>query len=161
MTRAIIVVDAATVRPGRAGPATGSIWVSLGELSFPMEGWNDFVVVILAAWVGAMVRLLRGSTTRERVHFMEGPYFVDVLHPAEGPLRLRATGPPMRAERACVDVEASPLVESLLSGSDAVLGACRAAACWTSDAEELESLLPALRRLATQLTEQLPPQDEG
>ena len=115
-----------------------------------MKSWNDFVVVILAAWVGALVRLLRGSTTRERVHFMEGPYFVDVHWAAEGPLRLHALGPG-RAKNAAVEVEAVSFVESLLTGSKVVLVACRTGGCWTSDADELEELLPVLGQLATQL----------
>lgn len=151
MTNTIIVVDAATVRPGRrAGPATGSVWINLGEVEFPMKGWNDFVVVILAAWASAMVRLLCGSTTRERVHFMEGPYFVDLLFPAEGPLQLLAIGPG-RAEKAYVDVEAVPFVESLLSGSEAILATCRTIGHWSPDAEELADLLPVLRQLGRPL----------
>lgn len=62
-----IVVDAKSISPGRTGPATGNVWIMLGQLAFPFQNWNDFVVVILEAWASAIVRMLRGVSEHERV----------------------------------------------------------------------------------------------
>lgn len=67
-------VDVRTVRVRSEGLATGDIAITLNGQQFPAEGWNDFVVPVYAAWTGALARLLRGSTTSERVVFMDGPY---------------------------------------------------------------------------------------
>lgn len=150
MSNPVLVVDPATLHPGSGkGPATGDIWIALGGCGFPRRGWNDLVVVILAAWGGAMARLIGGSSSRERIHFMEGPYFVDVAWASEGHLRLKGTGPGEQSN-ASIDVEVSRFVECLLSCSDAILEACRTGLCWSSDADELEKQLATLRQLTEQ-----------
>lgn len=68
-----LTVEPETVRPGRPGPATGSIWVVLGKEPFPLVGWNDFVVVIMEALSSAVQRIVAGTSQSEVVHFMEGP----------------------------------------------------------------------------------------
>jgi hypothetical protein len=151
MTETRIVVDPKTIRPGGVGPATGNVWLALGQIAFPIKDWNDFVVVILEAWVSALVRLLRGVSEHERVHFMDGPYVVDVVCPFQGMLQLRAIEGG-RHERACVNTQALPLAESLLIGSEGILIACRDSSCWSTDADKLNALLPALQEEVAKLT---------
>src|SRR5215469_12433684 len=90
MIEARLVVDAKTLQAGGVGPATGAVWISLGEIAFPFEEWDDFVVVILDAWASALLNLLRGVSRREEVHFMEGPYSVEVSRLSESAFQLRA-----------------------------------------------------------------------
>jgi hypothetical protein len=150
MIDAHIVVAPSTIRAGGIGPATGNIWIVLGPQPFPSKDWNDFVVVILEAWVGAIVRLLHGASSHERVYFMDGPYFVDVLRPSGGALRLRAIEGSGH-EMARTDTEVLPFIENLLAASEQVLAACRDRDCWSADAEQLSMSLRALRMEAERL----------
>lgn len=147
MTKAHLVVDAETLRPGNAGPATGNIWVVLDHSAFPVEGWNDFVVVILDAWVSGLLRLLRGLSDRELVHFMDGPYAVEISALAPGTVRLRGIRQG-RDEVEYVDAKVTSLIENLRLASESILAACRAQSCWSTDADKLSANLPALRREA-------------
>ena len=150
MSKARLVVDPASIRTRGAGPATGSVWLALEEVAFPSKDWNDFIVVILEAWVGAVLRLLEGSSRNEIVHFMDGPYLVELSRTSAAILRLRAVENSYH-EKASTDVEALPLVESLLNGSEGVLAVCRGEQCWSADAEKLAESLPSLRRRVIQL----------
>jgi hypothetical protein len=78
-----------TFRLGRVGPATGEIWLAVDDVAFPAPNWDDFVIVILDAWTTALLRLLRGSNQFERVHFMEGPYEVQMRAERVGMVDLR------------------------------------------------------------------------
>src|SRR5204862_8332605 len=73
----LIFTNPQSIRPGRKGPPTAEIWVVLGGMPFPEPHWNDFAVVIIEAWIVGALRLLRGSGL-ERVHFMDGPYLVEM-----------------------------------------------------------------------------------
>ena len=85
-----IMIDPSSFRLGGIGPSTGEIWLAFGRIAFPAPRWNDFVVVILEAFATALLRILMGRSTVERVHFMEGPYEVELRRESAGDLQLRA-----------------------------------------------------------------------
>lgn len=60
-----IVTNASTFRLGGTVPSTGDIHLELDRVAFPDTTWNDFVVVVLGAWVDALVRILRGFSKSE------------------------------------------------------------------------------------------------
>jgi len=72
------------------GAATGNIWLEFDGKHFPAQHWNDFVVVLLGWWTNALLRLLRDSSIKETVSFMEGPYAVEVTRISSEKLRFRA-----------------------------------------------------------------------
>jgi hypothetical protein len=117
----------------------------LGDSAFPEADWNDFVVVILEAWVSSILRVLRGLSDCELVHFMDGPYAVEISALAPGAVRLRAIEHG-RDEVAQVVTKAIALVENLLAASEIILTACRTQDCWSIDADKLSANLSALRR---------------
>ena len=90
MTNTSIIVDADSLSFRPRGSATGNIWLVIGGCEFPALQWNDFVVVILGWWVESLLRLLRNSSTKETVNFMDGPYVVEVSRTPSGGLHLRA-----------------------------------------------------------------------
>jgi hypothetical protein len=122
----------------------------LGPTTFPVRHWNDFVVVILEAWVEAIVRIVRAGSQRERVHFMEGPYAVEITSPSCGALRFRAVERDGH-EKACVDAQTLPFADNLLAVSEQILSACRDRNCWSADADNLTAGLPALKKAAEKL----------
>ena len=140
-----MIVNRSSLSLGSIGPATGDIALTLGDGTvFPHPQWNDFIVVVLGAWASALLRLLQKESHSERVHFMEGPYAVDIRSVGGGLLHLRALERPSR-QRAGADVPAVEFAESVISAAEEVLSACRDAGCWTEDAEKLAGVLPVLR----------------
>jgi hypothetical protein len=145
MTEARIMVDPGTLRRGR-GPATGVVWLAIGHVAFPTAGWNDFVVVILGWWAKAVLQLLRGTSKREEVNFMDGPYLVEVsvVSPNEWEMRLFETGR-AKHKRGGDTVDPSVLAESIVSAAESVLAACRERNYWSADADALADLEVSLR----------------
>ena len=147
-----IVVDGSTLKPGNLGPATGSVWLDVDEISFPVHGWNDFVVVVLRWWAVALRRVLRGDRGPHEINFIDGPYLVE-LSGSSGDswtLALFDTGRTRRM-RSQHQVRPRELVNSLILGSESVLSACRDTACWSSDATALEEAAAALRKEVSRL----------
>jgi hypothetical protein len=104
----------------------------------------------------ALFRLLRGLNLRkvvkERVHFMEGPYAVEVSMPSSGLLRLRGlAGVDRDIEWEVGEAPALPFILGLISQSREALGACRRQAWWSRDAEILESSLETLKNESEKL----------
>lgn len=145
MTTARLLVDPSSIAlRAPPWPATGDIVLELGSVVFPATGWNDFVIVILEAWISALVRLVQNTSTRELVHFMDGPYEVDVRRVESGALQLRAMERPAKLH-ALIEVTPLPLLEDAAKSAEAVLQVCREASYRSRDVDRLESALAALR----------------
>jgi len=141
-----IIAVPSTLRAGRHGPATADIWIVLDDVPFPAEHWNDFVVVILGWWAGALLNILRGKSLRERVSFMDGPHGVEVIRASEHDLELRAIDdhlPP--TERARAITPAKELAHQVVAAAEAILATCRERQCWSRDADTLQALVAPLR----------------
>ena len=108
-----------------------------------MQGWNDFAVVILAAFAEAALRLRRGSK-RESVRFMEGPYRVELAASSDRAwmMDLVAEAEGDVGDRFFIDV--ASFTESICSSSARALDACRVRGIWTRDEETLQGLLSSL-----------------
>lgn len=143
-----IVVEPETIRPGHSGPATGTIWLMLNRKAFPDYGWNDFVVVILEAWASAIERLLVGASDHEVVHFMEGPYEAHICHIARDVLLINGV---VRNGRVILSDKTRIIdfVDDLQRAANSVLARCRSHACWSHDAEKLDSTVASLKRILT------------
>lgn len=150
MTDVRLILDPSSIGFRSSRPATGNIALLVDGAPFPSAGWNDFVVVILDAWIRALVRLAQHASQNERVHFMEGPYAVDMGHLRNGVVRLTAIERPHR-ERALVDVGILPLMEDATTAANLVLDACRRAGHESADADRLDAALASLSREASKL----------
>lgn len=150
MTDVALIVDASNIAVRASGPATGTIIVKVGDVLFPTADWNDFVVVIVEAWLSALRRLAAQETESERVHMMEGPYAVDIARLSAGRFRVRALERPNR-QLASSDVSLSVLVEDAIRAGDLVLQSCRNAGDRSADLTRLESSLQALCKQAAEL----------
>jgi hypothetical protein len=139
-----IVIDPSTLRIGAAGPSTGEIWLAIDNVAFPAVGWNDFVVVILEAWIAAVLRIVRGSTTGQRVHFMDGPYEVELVGEQEGTVRIHAFAA-RGTERVRTEVRTIVLVADLLAAGDALASECKRIGDCSIDAKRLQAGLDELR----------------
>jgi len=147
MTQSSIVVEVNSVRARPGGPATANIWLIVDGYEFPTPRWNDFVVVVLGWWVATLLVLLRNTSTRETVNFMDGPYAVEVSKTLSGMLKFRALeGSGRTREVATGEEPAMPFILGLLSQSHEILEECKRQGWWSKDAETLESSLEALEQ---------------
>ncbi len=129
------------------GPATAGIWLTSNGSHFPMIGWNDFVVVVLGWWVAAVLRLLHNDSASERIHFMDGPYAVEISRMPPGRFQLRMfAGPNGGHEVAVGEAEVRQLVTELSVQSRKLLDQCTLRGWWSPDAEELKSQLQNMDR---------------
>ena len=127
--------------------------MEIDKCQFPMDGWDDFVVVILGWWVVALLRLLRGDSERETVPFMEGPYAVELEITEGGILCISTMDQSKRTAESLVgSCGVLDSIAGIISQSQAVLDACRRQSWWSTDAETLESSLAELREIALQHT---------
>lgn len=143
---ATLVVEPATVQPGRIGPATGAIWLEIGGEPFPVHGWNDFVVVVTGAFVRAALELLERSGGAT-VHFMDGPFAVElsVAGASTWTVRLIDSSGVRPRTKAEALIRARPFAASLVASAERLLAVCRDdAALWSSDAQALGRDLKAL-----------------
>ncbi|MBP6632484.1 MAG: hypothetical protein KBG28_27860 [Kofleriaceae bacterium] len=83
-------VDPASLVVRAARPATGAIALVAGEVAFPAADWDDFVIVILDAWLTALHRLATNTSDCECVYFLDGPYQVELARRAVDVVEVRS-----------------------------------------------------------------------
>lgn len=135
-----------SLRRSRRGAITGSVFIRVGALCFPEEGWSDFAVVILGWWVEA----LRGLEPRHGavvdLQFMDGPYWVRVA--VVGPGVLRAECIENRRAEVVVhsdSVPANVLFDAVTDAAELLLGACDRRGWASRDVDTLRGGVRALR----------------
>jgi hypothetical protein len=52
----------------------GRLWLSVGETTFPGEGWSDLVEPLLEDWIPQLLPLISGYGGAAVLTFMDGPY---------------------------------------------------------------------------------------
>ena len=144
MTEFRFVTDPASLHSSGTGPVSGKLWLEMDSVAFPEADWDDFVIVILAAWADALLQLQSGLASRAHVHFMEGPYEVELLGPRGGLVGVHARE---SEAKPCLtgNVPFSQLSGSVVSASFSMLDACRELGLWSADADSLANRLPGLR----------------
>jgi hypothetical protein len=131
-------IDSIAMSP--RGTVTGNVWLIVDGKDFPAHQWNDFIVVILGWWAAALLRLLQNSRKYELIHFMDGPYVVEVSYPPGGLLHFRALVDGHRlAEKSRGQQSAETFLAELVSHSGKVLHWCRQHNGWSDDAERLNT----------------------
>ncbi|XXX75804.1 hypothetical protein WMF30_49960 [Sorangium sp. So ce134] len=138
-----IVFDPSTLHQSKMGSVTGVVYFDFGpEQRFPVVGWNDFVVVVAGWWLAALNQITR--TGGEIVlRFMDGPYWITVVHQEGSKLLLRCV-----EDRRGAGAVQSPIVDlddfvrEITGFAKAVSLVCAAAGIESADLENLRSLLP-------------------
>jgi hypothetical protein len=126
-----------------AGSIVGPIWLSGGSsgAAFPEQGWSDFSVALLAAWIPSLQRLMRRGEAAE-CHFMEGPYhFVATRKGSHGwsIACFERRDADVRVGNAVLELDATPeeFLGSAIATAKALLGHCDARGWWNDDTERL------------------------
>jgi len=147
-TETFLTVDVGTLEVRAGGPAIAGIWLVTESGAFPEAGWSDFAIVILGWWASALLNTIRSNGVQGRVHFMDGPYAVDVAM-SDGILHFRLIS--RDREIGTGEAALGPFVSAFISQSRSILHTCRSREWWCADADTLESLLGELKREMAQL----------
>ncbi len=148
MKRAVLKLDTTRAGQTKAGLVFAGLSVQLNGRAFPDEAWTDAVVIVLAWWAEAAIRLLRGETGPIEVRFMEGPYVVAVRSCTENAWELSLVEKGLQRRSESTKVEAAPLIFSIADACDAVLDLCRSRNWWSADAQTLAGAVANLRSQA-------------
>lgn len=138
--------DSNAGRSDLTGLVTAGIWLRTGTSYFPAQGWDDFAVVILAAWTDASLRLLRGERATARVDFMDGPFSVRIAPVAPNEWRLVLVEKRQSGQlEQVVTVDTVRLVESLIETSARLVETCQKCGWESADSARLVALSATLR----------------
>ena len=142
-----IVINEATFQQQRSGTTTGTIFWLINGKAFPDEAWNDFVIIVLAAWAAAVARLLSGTSTKESLNLMDGPYLL-LCQGSSDLVDCKVIE--RRKSEAVVAVWSGntvDLAKQILVAGKASLRKCHQLSWSSPDIKELEYEIKRLRRL--------------
>jgi hypothetical protein len=153
MEQARIEVSEESLGRSAAGLVYGKLLLHVDGISFPHTEWTDFVVVVLAWWCRAALRLLQGEHGPIEVRFMEGPFLTELRSTPTQRWHVSLVEAGLKRHvRHSANVEAESLVRSLLVASEKILEACQVRDWWTPDANDLASTVEDLRKQTKHLT---------
>lgn len=145
-----ITVDPDTLALTDGGGITGRISISIAGNEFPADDWRDFVVVILGWVTAALRRVIENVGISERVHFMEGPYILDVHALEGGRIALLASRRGEVIEELAADyASAKEFALEVIAASRQILRACSHRGFANRDIETLEHDVDELSRSVT------------
>lgn len=147
----VLHVDPSDFSSSGHGSIHGPIWNEHDTLAFPGPHWNDFPVVVLGWWLGAVVVLTEGGSRSATVPFMDGPYKVHLF--AKHRETWQAERVKWWVDGAAVidqfDFAPEPLIRSLIVCADKLLLACAANGWKSADVDSVISLRERLIRVGS------------
>jgi hypothetical protein len=139
MAAIAIVVDPASLKREASGNVVGALALRGEAAEFPMAGWFDFPVVVLAWWIQGLFELSSGTSESFQGLFMEGPYAFTVRTDAGG---VAAVAWGHRGNEVPVGtMPLQDLLQSAVCAGEMVAEACRAQKWRNSDLNHLEEAL--------------------
>ncbi len=121
------------------GTTTGIVYWKIGEVSFPDNAWNDFIVVIMTWWLKSIGQLVKRSTTSETLRFMDGPFTV-ICSTQEYQVECQMVD--NRKSRPVIEVcwkgSTTSLAMTLLMAAEEVVQTCATLQADNSDIDELK-----------------------
>jgi hypothetical protein len=82
-------IDLASLQQYRNGTVAGIVFIQAGEVAFPERTWNDLAVMVATEWIHSVSQLAIGASWKERFHFLDGPFALDLALDERG--RVHAT----------------------------------------------------------------------
>lgn len=129
---------------------TGLVYVGLSlqvnGFTFPAPSWTDSIVV-LSWWCEAATRLLSQTTDFEKMRFMEGPYYFEIVSASPDTWQLTCMESALRQNicRHRGEVVINSFIETLLEAADSALTIVAERSWWSIDADSLLSTTALLR----------------
>jgi hypothetical protein len=138
-----IIFDESTLHQSKKGSITGVVYFDFGDILFPDDRWNDFVVVVVTWWLSALEKLERGIDREVVLQFMDGPYRITLTRQDATTVLLsciedRRNGGVLHEER----VELPALTAQVRRLARKVASACSRNHLQSSDLDVLRRYLP-------------------
>ena len=83
----LLKVEPDSLRRTGKGTISGRVYLQTNKGGFPGVDWSDIVVAVLCAWLDA-INLVSAGSKFQKVHFMDGPYHVELTHEPQGMISL-------------------------------------------------------------------------
>lgn len=142
-----ICIDIESLRLSPSRPEYGLINLSIGENNFPDKNWTDFAIVILAAWARSLFKIKKGISTLEVIHFMDGPYFVEISSVGFDKIFMEAFRDCKKKEIfSSNEVSLNEFSKSVISLGYEAIGFFRKKDWWSRDASELNDAILSLEK---------------
>jgi hypothetical protein len=146
-TRARLEVEPESLQKSRLGTVSGRIYIETDEGGFPGLGWNDVILPVLCAWVRAISGLAAGARKEERVDFMDGPYYVDLLQVDKTATLLCLVEDRLDGIRCETLASTTALLKDALKAANRILAECAQRAWSDSDVRKLTGLRDQAKHL--------------
>jgi len=140
-------IDTESFSRSSLGVISGVIAIRIGDESFPAIDWDDLIVPVAIAWLEAILRIVGHLSKSERIWFMDGPFWVDLID-SEYDVRLfavedRSSGNLIRHD---VGVDLHDLLANVANTAGQIIHECRLRGWNDSDLVKLEQLKQQARR---------------
>jgi hypothetical protein len=137
-------VDPSSLEITASGATSGRIWMTLGEVAFPEEGWFDFPVVVTTLWLDLLSELLSGKVSRGQVRFMEGSFTVVAAIESDRLVRIE-----FQARRSVPivfrSIEATSALSQAVGAAQALAEECEMRHWQSADIESLQRAIREAR----------------
>ncbi|MFE2159918.1 hypothetical protein ACFW9M_19145 [Streptomyces lydicus] len=105
----------------KSGAIWGDIWIDVNFAPFPEEGWNDMAVAFMAELLEATYSLQRSKNENRRVHFFDGPFWVDLNMESAGKVSVTTGG---GHQNLSSTIEPDQMVLDLKTSAKKIVGVC-------------------------------------
>lgn len=140
MASCSVFADPTSLTRSSGGQVSGRLFVELAGQAFPEPAWSDSIVIVLAAWLKALRDFDITARESRRLHFMDGPFVIELVHLPAGQYRAEGVRTNNGQRMARANCDGNSLLLSCAHAAAAVGDEC-ALRGWTSrDIVELRVL---------------------
>ena len=139
-------VDTKNLESAGAGALSCTIFLQIGEIFFPEQGWIDLVSQLIPPWTDQIGNVIEGRIESTECCFMEGPYSFQLSAGERGVLELKLVAPG-HSQDAIHTVLPRDIVGGLLAAAEAISREIASQKLATSDSEALSDAIHRLRDL--------------
>jgi hypothetical protein len=140
----LVVEDDGFFNRSKSGAIWGTVYFQIGDSRFfPRNGWTDLVAAFVVAWLEGLLRVAEGICKKERVHFLDGPFAVDISMSQKGLVNLSFVHEETSEISKTVDVR--QLLAHGDSVSKALLSKCQRKGWDNNDTDALARLIRQMR----------------
>jgi hypothetical protein len=134
-----VTVDTGSLTRSSHGQIAGVVYATINGRAFPEIAWSDSVIPVLSSWLEALLNLGRRSGGEVSLHFMDGPFRIDV---ANGERWHMKAIDGRRADRTVAERDVSPseAIAAVQRAASRTLEACSERAWWSPDIDRLVGL---------------------
>ena len=135
----MLKVEPDTLQQTKLGTISGRIYLQSPTGGFPALGWTDLIIPVLCAWLSA-IRTVAGGGKKQVVHFMDGPYYVELNPRPQGMISLLLIEDRANAGRQELSAASDMLLRNASEAADLLLSKCRKLGWDNSDLDQLNRL---------------------